>query len=319
MAITVQAQYAPQVGIAGSDAVAKTSTAIRSWATNCRIQRGLQQIDSVAAGYAQSGDSSLATGMADGTVVSLGDSGVATLTFNRPIVNGPGADFAVFENGFINSANLEEAFLELAFVEVSSDGAHFFRFPATSLTPFTTQLSSVIGQNYMNARLLNNLAGKYISGYGTPFDLQELAGTMGLDINNITHVRVIDVIGAVNDHASYDAAGHKINDPFPTAFPTGGFDLDAVAVINQAMGTGIPQANPLQVSIYPNPASDLLFVETPSIATLQLSDASGRILLAQSTTPHRTQLSLGALSAGIYYLTVQDENGNRWAGKVFRQ
>jgi len=56
--------------------------------------------------------------MPDGYIVSLGDSGVADVTFAGAIYNGPGADFAVFENGFLNATNDSLAFLELAFVEV---------------------------------------------------------------------------------------------------------------------------------------------------------------------------------------------------------
>jgi hypothetical protein len=73
-------------------------------------------------GYASLGDSSLAIGPANLDIVSLGDSGVATLTFSSPIANGLGPDFVVFENGFLDPANDSFAFLELAFVEVSSDG-----------------------------------------------------------------------------------------------------------------------------------------------------------------------------------------------------
>ena len=45
-----------------------------------------------------------ALGQAAGTssdIVGLGQGGQITLTFDAPIVNGPEADFAVFENGFI--------------------------------------------------------------------------------------------------------------------------------------------------------------------------------------------------------------------------
>ena len=56
-------------------------------------------------------------------VVVLGDAGSITLTFDAPICNGSGYDFAVFEN------SLNDTFLEFAFIEVSSDGEHFVRFP----------------------------------------------------------------------------------------------------------------------------------------------------------------------------------------------
>ena len=35
-----------------------------------------------------------------------------------------------------------------------------------------------------------------------------------------------------NNFSSCDFNGHQINDPWPTPFNTGGFDLDAVGVIN---------------------------------------------------------------------------------------
>ena len=82
---------------------------------------------------------------------------------------------------------------------------------------------------------LNNLAGKYRRGFGTPFDLAELPGDPDLDVQNVTHVRVLDVGGSINPaYGSQDSLGNTINEPFTTPFETGGFDLDAVGVINEA-------------------------------------------------------------------------------------
>ncbi|MHC4524745.1 MAG: hypothetical protein ACYSU8_04310, partial [Planctomycetota bacterium] len=122
-------------------------------------------------------------------VVSLGDGGMATLTFDAPITNGPGYDFAVFENA------LNDTFLELAFVQVSSDGVNFFGFDCNSLTPTNRQAEAFGALDTTN---IHNLAGKYRLGYGTPFDLEELKDIDGLlDVNSVTHVRVIDVVGYV--------------------------------------------------------------------------------------------------------------------------
>lgn len=314
------AQFSPQVGIAGSDAVSKTSPAIRGWATQCTVARGLQQMGNPNGGPVLAGDTSLSLGMADGALISLGDSGVAVLGFSAPIVNGPGPDFAVFENGFANAANPEEAFLELAFVEVSSDGMNFFRFPATSNTQHNTQLSSVSGMNFMNARNLNNLAGKHIGGWGTPFDLEELSGTTGLDINHVTHVRLIDVIGAIEGFSSKDAGGNIINDPFPTAFPTGGFDLDAVAVLNSS-STSIFEQKPsaFSVSVYPNPAGEMVSVKANGAGRLSvlLTDLSGRALIRQSFAAPGGEISLKDIPSGIYFLSVQDERGTSCTQKVY--
>ena len=47
-------------------------------------------------------------------------------------------------------------------------------------------------------------------------------------------LKIIDVIGSIDSNfCNYDQYLNKINDPFPTPFPSSGFDLDAVGVINQ--------------------------------------------------------------------------------------
>jgi len=313
------AQYAPQAGITGNDAIPLASPLITRWATGCTIQRGLQQISDPTLGYAQAGDSTAGTGIADNSIISLGDSGIAILTFARPIVNGPGADFAVFENGFANPQNAEEAYLELAFVEVSSDGINYVRFPASSMTQESTQIDGV--GTYMNARTIHNLAGKYIGRFGTPFDLQELAGKPGLDINAVTHVRIVDAIGSIGAYGTLDATGRKINDPYPTPFPTGGFDLDAVAVMDRSASGINTVGNGLAVNVYPNPVTDFIRIQMAQGSTmkLKLTDATGRILKTEVITGTTAQWSLGALAPGMYYLSVCDENNNQWSGKVFRQ
>jgi hypothetical protein len=63
-----------------------------------------------------------------------------------------------------------------------------------------------------------------------------MAGLAGLDINNVTHVRLVDVVGSLSGHQSKDVAGKTINDPYPTNFASGGFDLDAIGVIHQNAG-----------------------------------------------------------------------------------
>lgn len=313
----VYAQFAPQQGVAGSTAVSKNSGAFTGWATGCTVQRGYADIADPSQGYPNIGVEADATGMADGSLLSLGDNGAAVLSFASPIYNGTGADFAVFENGFANPSNPEEAFLELAFVEVSSDGVNFTRFPATSNTAVTPQVPG--SGVYMNARNINNLAGKYVFGYGTPFDLAELDDTTGLDINHITHIRIVDVIGAVSgDHKTADKDGNTINDPYPTPFAGGGFDLDAVGAFYQhgkfpVAVNGLQQAN---IRIYPNPATDKVFISLPDSYSAMLTDITGKVLQQYSFTAGDNELPLATLPKGNYYLSLTDANGNKWAERI---
>jgi Secretion system C-terminal sorting domain len=318
LAVRSVAQYAPQAGLAGSTAIAAGSSQFVGWASGCAVQRGYMDIADTSLGLATVGDTTCAIGIADGSVVSLGDSGVAVLTFKHPIVDGPGADFAVFENGFRDVDDSTMAYLELGFVEVSSDGVNFTRFPATSLTPDTAQIP--MAGVFMKASLLNNLAGKYIGGYGTPFDLSELAGTTGLDVNHIVAVRIVDVIGALSGHVSRDSAGRIVNDPYPTPVPSGGFDLDAVGVIHQS-GTGVVELAKTWCSLYPNPASDVLKIQIDAAnvgSMFTILDVTGRCLRNGVFDQTENSVSVADLQCGVYLLRLQAANGDQWTERFVK-
>lgn len=163
-------------------------------------------------------------------VTGLGEGGSITLTFPEPIADGPGPDFAVFENGFRSSGG-ESAWCELAFVEVSSDGTTFVRFPSHCLE--TNAL-----EYWTDPAAYGGFAGKHPLGSGTPFDLRALAGANGLDVRRVTHVRLVDIVG---DGAQPDAYDNPVYDPVPPFGPAD-FDLDAVGVLN------------VNVDISPDPA-----------------------------------------------------------------
>jgi len=172
-------------------------------------------------------------------VFSLGEGGWIIVSFDIPIVNGEGPDFAVWENGFISKQPGSKGllFAELMFVEVSSDGEHFVRFPSVSLTPHP-----IGGYDCIDPTYVHNLAGKHPNGNdfrdeGTPFDLEELkndplvkAGIV--DLNNIRYVKLIDVVG---DGSTYDSQGNPVYDPYPTIGISAGADLDAVGVLNTTL------------------------------------------------------------------------------------
>jgi hypothetical protein len=227
--------YSKPAGMAGSAAVpyydANQDPRILGWATGvASFNRGRENIAKPGGDLTSWGVASDALFEADAygsenfDVVSLGDGGSITLTFPEPIGNGPGPDIAVFENAF------SDDFLELAFVEVSSNGTTFHRFPAISLTQTTTQVG---GFDLLDTSYLHNLAGKFRTGFGTPFDLAELAGIEDLDISMVTHVRIVDVVGSIDSrYGAKDSQGHWVNDPWSTEWESGGFDLDAVAYLN---------------------------------------------------------------------------------------
>ncbi|MDP3851154.1 MAG: hypothetical protein Q8Q59_11665 [Luteolibacter sp.] len=227
---TFAGPFPPAAGQPGSDAIPADDSRFTVWASSCVVESGPTDIADPESFPATYGLESAATGPADANpdwpypVVSLGDGGTATLEFAQPFGDVPGPDLAVFENSFGAS------FFELAHVEVSSDGVNYFRFPARSLTE--------PGGN-VDPTNVRNLAGKYFAGFGTPFDLAELRQVSPLlDIQRITHVRIIDAVGTNDpDFATHDAAGNIVVDPYPTPYPSCGFDLDAVGAFSQTATT----------------------------------------------------------------------------------
>ncbi len=213
-----------------------------------------------------------ATGKGDEDIFSLGDlsreqieqgalPGQITLMFDEAIHNGEGYDFAVFENGLLSEFTTPagsaagQMFAELAFVEVSSNGEDFVRFPAVSLTAEPVGLFGTI-----EISNVYNLAGKHPNSgrrcTGTGFDLQEIANEPSIisglvDINDIRYVRIVDIPGTGDflDEAvrhidpgtrpawDYYANNHPIYDAWDTSLvplhPSGGFDLEAIGVLKE--------------------------------------------------------------------------------------
>lgn len=296
---------------AGTDAIHKDSSIIVSWAVSAVVERGYINIADTSFTYTEGGITSNkawfgspenASGAADGQFVSLGDSGNIVLQFELPVFNGPGPDFAVFENAiFSPPTQFITAFVELAFVEVSSNGIDYERFPAISSCQFATQIGTFDATAWNQ---FENLAGIYPVFYGVPFDLEEIPGIL-VDKNNITHIRIIDVIGNINPQfASYDSEGNIINDAWPTPFATCGFDLDAVGIINSAQNVDITEE--CKYSVFPNPAKDILNVNIDKDVKLVISDNSGRIILSRQVSASDSRIDISGLTAGIYIIKTDD-------------
>lgn len=148
-------------------------------------------------------------------VVSLGNGGSITVAFtDNRIVDGPGADFTVFENAF-NSPGLG-IFTEVGVVAASADGVTFVEFPHGA---GGQDLSGMAGRVPVYANPDTNELDPRdpaVSG-GDQFDL----ATIGL--SSARFLRITDPGAAIDD----------VGNHFPTPGPgKSGFDLDAVVAIH---------------------------------------------------------------------------------------
>ena len=154
-------------------------------------------------------------------VLSLGIGGDVTLAFDVTLVDGPGADFTVYENPFVVGGT-SSIFAEYAFVEVSSNGTDFARFPAQILPGGATWGSApgYVGGTPGIANAQTNSIDPFdpVESGGDSFDLAQLGGDPlvqgGLvDLSQIHFVRLVDAGSAdidavaVIQHAGNQAAG----------------------------------------------------------------------------------------------------------------
>ena len=261
-----------------------TSVAFRGWASGCAEYT---QPDPDSGGFARNNSGQTCTpaeavigrpaafdpGAMAQHVLSLGNGGSVVLTFESPIEDAPGPDFAVFENGFTDYTDFtgtsrEEAtnsfsFAELAFVEVATRTSAWARFPVTCLNSSVLYSLNNVEQEWFASQdvsLLDGFAGKHRIEYGTPFDLGSLANDPAVlagavDLRCIRYVRLADVMG---DGSVTDAAGRAVYDPyynFSSGYPnaayaasTDGFDLRAVGVIHFITPKMTPGADGMIVS-----------------------------------------------------------------------
>jgi len=170
-------------------------------------------------------------------VLSLGTGGDVTVGFDVVITDGPGADFTVSENGIVFAGG---TFAEVAFVEVSSNGVDFARYPSRYVGPVGPQpafgtmpfgtYSGLTGGLPGLANIVTNAIDPFdpvVSG-GEAFDLAELRPhplvlSGAVDVSAIHFVRIVDVVAGVDR----DSTGRVIEDNGGTS----GADIDAIAVI----------------------------------------------------------------------------------------
>src|SRR5699024_4809326 len=185
------------------------------------------------------------------------------------------------------------------------NGVDYFRFPSHSLTQTDIQIE---GFGELDPTQLNNLAGKYRSLFGTPFDLDDIEDNPLLDKKNITHVKIIDVVGSIDpEFARYDSYGNKINDPFPTPFESGGFDLDGVGVIHER---GLSTENHLfaELKIFPNPTSELFCITgVPKVDNLKVYSTEGKPVLDSSNIQPHDKIDIRSFKSGIYFVLIKSE------------
>ena len=102
-------------------------------------------------------------------------------------------------------------------------------------------------------------------------------------------------ISSINQSSS----SNKIIDPFPTPFSSGGFDLDAVAILG--VGTTVNKVFGAKSFPYPNPTSSILNFDFEGVKVFY--DILGNEILTTSMS----FIDLSNLPNGVYFVTYESE------------
>jgi hypothetical protein len=91
---------------------------------------------------------------------------------------------------------------------------------------------------------------------------------------------------------------------------TNGYGETEDYTVNVVLGTGIKN-NPLQsIKVYPVPAHDKIFIQSPVQGAMQVTllDQTGRICRNMHSTTNSMEMNTADLAAGIYFLRFETEN-----------
>lgn len=206
-------------------------------------------------------------------ICSIGLGGRITLGLRRRvIVDGPGADFTIFENAFFYDKG--KIFAEPATIELSKDGHNWLMVPFDSLT-----LDGLAGLSPTRDPQANDPS---MCG-GTPVDIANLG------IDSVRWVRLTDVTRLILD-----------NPKSPFYDPTlSGFDLDAVRVWSSVDAA-------FELRVEHDPAADMAHIGSPKNVDVSVFDIAGKITLQRRFYGGIHELSFAELSPGCYLVMVND-------------
>ncbi len=106
-----------------------------------------------------------------------------------------------------------------------------------------------------------------------------------------------------------DKNNNIVNDPWSTPFPSSGFDLDAVGVINQ-VPVSVMEHKKLEsmISVFPTQIKDEITIVNASENNLlvNITDLTGKNILTKEILREKTRVSLKELNAGIYFLKISN-------------
>ena len=121
---------------------------------------------------------------------------------------------------------------------------------------------------------------------------------MSAGTNSIT-ATVVPVLGSCYDSAT-----------------TTGAAIGVIKAYNEGV-TNVTSKRP--VSIYPNPAHNVIVITSSNITSITIANTIGQMLISKNGNADEMSIDISSLPAGIYLVTVICDNGSRAVSKIVKQ
>ena len=94
-----------------------------------------------------------------------------------------------------------------------------------------------------------------------------------------------------------------------TTFDSGLIEFNDEGIVNEHLG--IVRNDAANITVYPNPASDMISIEGNSILTVRIYNTLGQVVaeMTGNGSPN-VNVSTSNLKSGLYIVTVEDASGN---------
>ncbi|MFH1005564.1 MAG: T9SS type A sorting domain-containing protein [Bacteroidota bacterium] len=88
------------------------------------------------------------------------------------------------------------------------------------------------------------------------------------------------------------------------------FKIDEIHFKSQPLNTGIFNYENLNtISVYPNPATDNIIIESPQKAEIEIVNLQGQLIKYLVANNNKTTIDISELPGGMYFIKAKTEKG----------
>lgn len=150
----------------------------------------------------------------------------------------------------------------------------------------------------------NNYSAENLSVYvsTTGMNPSDFTQVLNITTDSIMSQYVVDLAAYAGQAVYVAFRHHDITDMFMV-------NVDDVEILAGSAPTAIEELA-AQVNVYPNPSSDVVFVNTDAqISTIDVINVAGQKLSSLNVNNNNAQINVNGFAAGIYFLQINTENG----------